>query len=93
MGVEFDMKRAVDGEIAIVNRQDRVEEITDDIKGALVSGIFRPAHAASLRGKLFLAQGQCFGRCGLASLDEGREGPALLARQFRHGRTKVVELL
>ena len=68
LGVEFRFRDAVKGEVGIVNRQDRVEEIAEDIQGILASGILKPAHAASLRGRLLFAQGQCFGRCGLASL-------------------------
>ena len=68
LGVEFHLRNAARGEILVENRRDRIEDISSEIRQVLATGILRPAHAASLRGKLLFAQGQTFGRCGLASL-------------------------
>ena len=52
LGVVFDLTPAVQGEVDVKNKVERVSELLADVREVLRSQRLTPAHAASLRSRL-----------------------------------------
>ena len=55
-GVTFDLSMSGDGKILFRNKQSRGTQISDEISDILRTGVFTPAQATALRGKLQFAE-------------------------------------
>eukprot|EP00971_Amphidinium_carterae_P295314 5864761-Amphidinium_carterae.1 len=62
LGVCFDFKCALEGQIVISNRAERIADMRVEIDSIVEAGRISSKQAAQIRGKLLFAEAQSFGR-------------------------------
>ncbi len=68
LGVVFDLSLMSRGQAFVTNKPERIESITQVMKGAELIQKMTSGDAASLRGKLGFAEAQCYGRIASRSM-------------------------
>ena len=92
LGVVIDLNQSQDGVVVVRNKDERVDELEATITEVESLGVFPPATAAKVYGRLNFAEAQCSGRW-LAPLLGPVKQRALMARTVRGVTREIREAL